>query len=521
MEREELNTEDTESTEIGRAAPWFRDATATSGLLFEHDAGFSAEKHLPETMGAGAALIDADGDGRLDVYFVQGGAFPPAEGADGNRLFLGDGAGRFRDATAASGDAAHAGYGMGVAAGDVDGDGATDLYVTNFGPDVLLLGERGGRFRDATSAAGLGDERWTAGPVFFDADLDGDLDLYVTAYVEIDVANPEWCGDRAPGWRSYCHPDRYSGLPDRYWRNDGDGTFADATEAAGLADNAGKGLGAIPCDPDGDGDLDLYVANDSVENKFWRNDGTGSFADDTLFTGTGVNRNGATEAGMGLAVGDPDGDGDFDLFVTNFDDESNTLYRNDGDGLFTDATIAFGLEAPSRLPVGFGTVFEDFDLDGDQDLAVANGHIIDNIHLYHDGKTWKQPAQLFVNDGGRFRDAAELAGALGAEPRVGRGLYSGDLDGDGDPDLLLTQCGGPAVVLENAVARGGARVVRGLAPGTRVEARTSDGRVLVRQLGAAVSYFGLGESAVFLGAGDADLARVRVREPGGAWRTLD
>ncbi|MCI0347705.1 MAG: VCBS repeat-containing protein, partial [Chloroflexi bacterium] len=318
-----------------------------------------------------------------------------------NRLFLGGGAGRFRDATAASGDAAHAGYGMGVAAGDADGDGDCDLYVTNFGPDAYFTGAGDGSFAEATAAAGLGDDRWTVAPLFFDADQDGDLDLYVTGYVEIDVEHPSWCGDRRPGWRSYCHPDHYQGIADRFWRNRGDGTFADETAAAGLSDNLGKGLGAIACDLDDDGDLELYIANDSTENRLWKNRGDGTFVDDTLFSGTGVSREGLTQAGMGLAVGDPDGDHDFDILVTNFDDEPDTLYRNDGGGLFTDSTIAFGLQAPSMLPVGFGCVLEDFDFDGDQDLAVANGHIIDNIHLYHDGKTWKQAAMLYVNTGGR------------------------------------------------------------------------------------------------------------------------
>jgi hypothetical protein len=505
------------STEEPARGPWFVDATDALGLRFQHDAGKTPQKHLPETMGAGAALFDADADGDLDVYFVQSGPMPVApEGGQPlpNQLFLGDGAGSFADGTAASGAAAHTGYGMGVACGDADGDGAEDLYVTNLGPDALFLARGGGAFDDATAAAGIADDRWTAGSVFFDADQDGDLDLYVTGYVQVDLANPEWCGDRRPGWRSYCHPDRYPGLADRFWRNQGDGTFRDETAAAGLADNLGKGLGAIAADLDDDGDLELYVANDSVENKLWRNDGDGTFTDDTLLTGTGVNRNGATEAGMGLAVGDPDGDLDLDLFVTNFDDESNTLYRNDGNGLFTDATIAFGLDAPSRLPVGFGCVWEDLDLDGDLDLAVANGHIIDNIELYHDGKTWRQRAQLFEGSRGAYRPAPD-AGDLVREPFVGRGLYAGDLDGDGDPDLLLTQCNGPARAFRNDRAGPVGPRVGGLAPGSLVSATLADGSRVLRQAGGAVSYFGRGEGVVVLPAGASE---VRVREPGKPWR---
>lgn len=506
------------------AGGWFADATAASGLDFVHDAGMTEEKQLPETMGAGAALLDANGDGALDVYCVQSGPLPVGAAAvrsadmPKNRLFLGDGKGRLQDATAKSGDAAHAGYGMGVAAGDADQDGDQDLYVTNLGPDAYFVGAGDGSFAEATGPAGLGDERWNVAPLFFDSDQDGDLDLYVTGYVAIDMEHPIWCGDRRPGWRSYCHPDTYAGIADRFYRNRGDGTFADETAQAGLADNLGKGLGVIAWDLDDDGDLELYVANDSTGNRLWVNQGDGTFADDTLFSGTGVSREGATQASMGVAVGDADGDLDFDLLVTNFDDESDTLYRNDGGGLFTDATIPFGLEAPSFLPVGFGCVFEDFDLDGDLDLAVANGHIIDNIHLYHDGKTWKQEALFYVNDGKRFRPDTAAGGDFVREALVGRGLYAGDLDGDGAPDLLLTQCNGPARLYLNqngARAPGKSVVVRGLPPGTQVEALLADGRRVLRQAGAAISYAGHGEEAVYLPAGAHAL---RVRTPGGEWQ---
>ncbi|MCB9916331.1 MAG: VCBS repeat-containing protein [Planctomycetes bacterium] len=478
----------------------FVDVTERSGLTFRHDAGISEERQLPETMGAGAALFDADEDGDLDLYLVQSGPLPLAPeraGAPPNELWLNEGGLRFRDATAASGAAAHRGYGMGVAVGDVDGDAHDDLYVTNLGPDVLLVGDGAARFADATAAAGLGDERWTAGAVFFDPDADGDLDLYVTAYLEVDLAHPLYCGERRPGWRSYCHPDAYPGLADRYWRNDGRGRFHEASAEAGFHDTAGKGLGAIAGDFDDDGDLDLYVANDSVENRFWFGDGRGGFEDGTLLTGTGVNAMGMTEAGMGLASGDVDGDGRLDLYVTNFDDESNTLYRNDGDGLFTDVTARAGLEGSSRLPVGFGAVMADLDDDGDLDLAVTNGHIIHNIHLYHDGKTWAQLGLCYAGDGaGGFRDVSRESGDLCARPRVGRGLYDGDLDGDGDLDLLVTECNGAARVFENPGATPARVELEGLPRGTRVTFELADGRRLVREAGPQPSYFGSTAPAV-------------------------
>jgi enediyne biosynthesis protein E4 len=521
--------------EAPRAAPpapaaqgWFRDVSPSSGLVFVHDAGMTPERHLPETMGAGAALADLDGDDDLDAFLLQGGPFPPgAPTRDGgprpvDQLFLGDGAGGFTETTAASGDAAHDGYAMGLALGDADGDADLDLYITHYGPDVLLLNDGRARFTDATAAAGLGDERWTSAAVFFDAEADGDADLFVTGYVQVDPAHPLWCGEHKPGWRSYCHPDAYDGLPPRFWRNAGGARFTDETVAAGLGlppDQPGKGLGAITLDVEGDGDLDLYVANDSVENRLWLNRGDGTFEDGTLLSGTGVDGGGRTEAGMGLATGDTDGDLDLEIFVTNFDDESNTLYRNDGDALFTDVTMPVGLDAPSRLMVGFGTVLCDFENDGDLDIAVANGHIIDNIQLYHDGKRWKQPAQLYLNDGrGRFADDTARSGDLAREPLVGRGLYAGDVDRDGDADLLLTQCGGRALLLANMGPPGGvcAPAVRlaGLPVGTRVLATTAGGRTLLREAGTQTSYFGAGEPELLLGAGGEALVELRLRPPG-------
>ena len=482
---------------------WFVDVTAECGVDFVHDAGLMPEKHLPETMGAGGVLFDVDEDGDLDLYLLQGGPMrlggvepgtfvEPTGQLPTNRLFLNDGRGRFEDATARSGAAAHAGYAMGATVGDVNGDGHLDLYVTNLGADVLLLGDGTGAFVDGTAASGLRDERWTSAAMLFDADSDGDLDLYVAGYVLVDLARPLWCGERKDGWRSACHPDAYPALQDRLWINDGQGKFRDATTSNGVAQSFGKGLGIVPCDVDADGDLDLYIANDSTENFLWVNRGDGTFEDGTLLSGVGVDGRGMTEAGMGLASGDVDEDGDSDLFVTNFDDESNTLYRNDGCGMFEDVTLLVGLEGPSRMPVGFGTVFEDFDLDGDLDLAVTNGHIIDNIYLYHDGKTHAQRSQLFENDGrGKFRELLTEAGALGATRFVGRGLYSGDLDGDGDADLVLTQCGGPARVFRNVRGYASrALVIAGAPEHARVELVGRSGRRQLRMAGPQPSYFG-------------------------------
>lgn len=491
---------------------FFRDATAETGLDFVHDPGATPEKHLPETMGHGAALFDPNEDGALDLYVVQGGALPvggPAASQPVNRLFLNEGDGAWIDATELSGAAAHRGYGMGVATGDADGDGHTDLYLTNFAADVLVLGDGDGGFIDATEGAGLEEGRWTSGAVFFDAEWDGDLDLFVTAYVAVDLENPAWCGRREPGWRTACHPDRFEGLQDRLWVNDGKGSFRNATEARGVADSYGKGLAVVASDLDRDGFLDLYVANDSVENRLWKNSGDGSFIDETLFSGTGVNRYGASEAGMGLASGDIDDDGDFDLYVTNFDHESNTLYRNDGGGFFSDNTPALGLEAATRMPVAFGALMMDFDNDADLDIALVNGHIVDLIERYHDGQTYRQFALLFQNDGeGRFVDASSESGDFVREARVGRSLIAGDVDGDGDLDLVATECGGRTLLFSNETRAPRAVFLEGLQPGVRVIATLRSGRRIHREAGPQPSYLGQTSPHLHLGTGGEEILRL-------------
>ncbi len=487
---------------------WFLDTSEAWGIHFVHDAGISEERQLPETMGAGAAVFDVEGDGDLDLYFVQSGPLPTAANQKlqrpGNELWVQTGSGSFAPSANAAGDLEDAGYGQGVAVGDVDGDARPDLFLSNLGPDVLLMNQGQGRFRAGAREAGLRDERWSAGSVFFDADGDGDLDLYVAAYLDLDLEHPSICGRREAGYRSYCHPDHYAGLPDRFWRNSGDGKFQDATAQAGLADNSGKGLGVLAGDFDGDGDCDLYVANDSVENRFWVGNGNGGFDDGTLLSGTGVNGHGGTEAGMGLAAGDADGDLQTDLLVTNFDHESNTLYLGEGGGFYRDASAASGLEAASRMPVGFGVVMEDFNLDGLLDIAVANGHIIHNIPLYDEAQTHAQHAQLFMGGPkGTFRELLAQAGDLVRDPLVGRGLYAGDLDGDGDPDLVLTQNNGPARIFSNQTERRGIRL-RGMPHAARVLLSFESGRRSLRHNWPATSYFGMGSDDIWIASPEGD-----------------
>ncbi len=440
------------ATPLDHAA--FVDQTARSGVRFHHRHFGTGEKYMPENMGPGVAIVDVDGDGDLDLVFPQGAPIAAQARAQvgkeeaSNRLFRNHGDGTFEDATAGSG-LEIPGVSMGLAFGDIDADGDPDLYLSQFGPDLLLRNRGDGTFEDATTSAGIEDDLWSASAGFFDADGDGDLDLYVTRYVDFSLANHKWCGNAQKKLRAYCHPDVYQAAPDTLYLGDGKGRFQKAAESAGIVPTPeGKGLGLALGDFDGDGRQDIYVANDSTMNLLYLARGGGRFEESALLAGVGFDASGKAEAGMGVAAGDLDGDGLIDLFVTHLDQETNTLYRNQGGGLFEEMTRRSGLAAPSLPWVGFGTVLLDHDQDGDLDILVTNGHIIDNIARFDSSRSHEQPSQLFDNLGrGHFQ---ELPGALGlGGPLVGRGAAAGDLDRDGDLDLVLTQNGGEARVLEN------------------------------------------------------------------------
>ncbi len=426
----------------------FVDVAVERGVIFEHRTFQTGEKHMPENMGAGVAIFDYDLDGDLDLYLVQGA---PVEAAGpqrwrGNLLLEQQDDGTFVDRTQSSG-LGDLGLGMGVVVGDVDGDGWPDLYVTNYGPNVLYRNGGDGSFERLDTASG---DLWSTGAAFFDLESDGDLDLYVASYVEFEAEGALFCGNAQTGLRAFCHPDLYRGARDVVYRNEGDGTWTSLDDEVGVMEgDEGRGLGVLAADLDLDGTIDLYVANDTTANYLYRVR-DGRLIEGALLAGLAVNGNGEGEASMGLAAGDLDGDGRPELFSTHLDEETNTLYRGAAAGLFLDATDAAGLGVPSRPWVGFGTVMADLDLDGDLDLAVANGHIIDNIAEFDPALRHAQPLQFFVNDGdGRFEERDSGYPAL-----VGRGLAAGDLDRDGDVDLVLTQNGGPALVLDNRAGSG-------------------------------------------------------------------
>jgi hypothetical protein len=429
----------------------FREVAADTGLKFVHDNGGRGDYFLPEIMGSGGALFDYDNDGDLDVYVVQGSPLN-APARDGGRLFrneLKDGALRFTDVTDKAGVGLKA-VGMGAAVADYDNDGDLDLLVTTFGRNALFRNNGDGTFADVTQAAGIEQTpRWNTSAAFFDYDRDGHLDLFITAYVDFTVGGNKMCTDPV-GARDYCTPKAYRPLSSRLFHNDGKGRFTDVSEASGIARAYGNGLGVSVGDYNGDGWLDLFVANDATLNQLWINRQNGTFEDRGLLSGTAVNAAGNPEGSMGIASDDYDNDGDEDLFVTNLIGESHALYVNDGRGNFEDARGRSGLVAAVSAYTGFGTKWFDYDLDGKLDLFIANGAVNIVEALRGQPFPFHQIDQLFRQvDGGKYVETTSAAGPALKLSEVGRGAAFGDVDNDGDVDVLVTNNNGPVRLLLN------------------------------------------------------------------------
>ena len=448
------------------AEDWLIDITEQAGLDFVHFNGRSGRLYYPEVVGAGGALFDYDGDGDLDLYTVQGAMLGPDRTvADSpqpwpkgealrDRLWRNDanafGPARFVDVTEQSGIEAPA-YGMGAATGDIDNDGDVDLYVTNFGANQLWLNDGDGTFTDVSAASGTADERWSVSASFFDYDRDGWLDLWVVNYLDYSYRAHKTCLSER-GEVDYCLPNAYRPVADRLYRNRGDGTFEDRSQAAGISTAPANGLGIATGDFNDDRRIDVYVANDLMANQLWLQQEDGTFRDDALISGAALNREGKAEASMGVGAGDFDDDGDIDLFMTHFHRETNTLYRNQGNGFFEDATQQAELGAPSFMATSFGTGFADFDNDGDLDLIAVNGAVVfgPGVDRKQNDFPLDEPNQLFRNDGdGRFVDITSEAGEALQASRISRGALLGDLDNDGDVDVVVTNNAGPARVLDN------------------------------------------------------------------------
>ncbi len=507
----------------------FLETAKDCGIDYIHFNGTTGEYYLPEITGAGAALLDYDNDGDLDVYLVQGAILretenPKAARWDGDapprdRLFrndMGDGADPpllFTDVTESCGIEAE-GYGMGVATGDFDNDGWVDLYVTNLGSNQLFRNNGDGTFSDVTEASGCDDPRWSTSATFFDYDRDGWLDLFVAGYVDFSVDMKRHCY-AASSARDYCGPDTYDPIVDRLFHNNGDGTFDDVTATSGINQTFGAGLAVCAADLNGDGWTDLYVANDGDPNQLWINEqGNGKFHDGALLAGLAYNHMGLAEAGMGVEVGDLDGDGDEDVFVTHLERESNTLYVNVGDGMFEDRTIQMGLHAASLRYTAFGTGMLDYDNDGWLDLIVLNGavRIMEPLARKGDPYPLHQTNQLFHNEGrANFADVTRNAGLAFKTSRVSRGAAMGDVDNDGDTDVVVLNNNGNAELLLNQVGNRqhwvGIRVVDSLgrdATQSRIEVIRPKKQSIWRRVHTDGSYCSAGDPRMVVGLGKHD-----------------
>ena len=491
-------------------------------------------------MGGGVAMLDMDNDGRLDLFFTNGARIddpqPSGKRPDKsdrrfwNRMYRQKDDGTFVDVTEKAGlsGAADSDYGMGVAVGDYDNDGFADLYVTNYGGNRLYRNKGDGTFADVTASARVGAGGWSASAGFFDYDNDGNLDLFVTRYLEWTFQNNRHCGEKKPGYRAYCHPDNFDGATNILYRNDGNGTFTDVSAKAGIADAPGKGLGVAFADYDRDGFVDVYVANDSVQCFLYHNNRDGTFTEVGLLAGVGFNEDGKTFAGMGVDFADYDNDGHADIIVTDLSNERYMLFRQNADGSFRDATNLTGVGGATLPFSGWSTRFFDYDNDGWKDLFVAQGHVMDTIEKTSPNLKYLQPPLLLRNEKGRF--VRVLAGDAFQREWAGRGAAFGDLDNDGDTDVVVSNVGQKAYVLRNDGGnRGNWLGIRTVGTrsnrdgiGSQVKVVTAAGLTQHFTINTAVGYLSASDKRLLVGLGaDASAKLVEIRWPSGAVQKFD
>jgi enediyne biosynthesis protein E4 len=518
----------------------FTDITQTTRIAFKHENSATSSKYLVETMGGGVALVDYDNDGRLDVFLTNGakitdpmpgGTFPDkADPKYWNRMYRQTQDGEFVDVTEKAGLSGmpQNRYGMGVAVGDYDNDGFQDLYVTNFGGNTLYRNNGSGTFTDVTTRAGVAADGWSASAGFFDYDNDGRLDLFVTRYLTWAFEKNRYCGEKKAGYRAYCHPDNFDGIANVLYHNDGNGTFTDVSAKAGIADPSGKGLGLAFADYDDDGFIDVYVANDSVQSFLYRNKGGGTFDEVGLLAGVGFNEDGKTFAGMGVDFSDYDNDGRPDVFVTDLSNERYRLFRHNGDGSFRDVTNAAGVGGATLPFAGWSTRFFDYDNDGWKDIFVAQGHVMDTIEKTSPNLRYLQPLLLLRNESGRF--VRVVPGEPFKYDWAGRGAAFGDLDNDGDVDIVVSNVGQKAFVLRNdggnrrnwlGIATTGTRSNRdGI--GARIKVVSASGLSQVFTVSTAVGYLSASDRRIIVGLGDDAMAKlVEIRWPSGTVQKLE
>ncbi len=508
----------------------FTDVSRALGIDWQHVNGATDEKHLIETMGGGGAFLDFNRDGRLDIFLVQSGCHKFSKNckSGSHALYQQSVDGRFTEVTLRAGIRLDI-YGMGVAVADYDNDGYSDLYVTGFPHNMLFRNNGNGIFTDVSAKAGVSSNGWSTSAAFFDFDRDGWLDLFVGRYLEWGYDKNVFCGERRPGYRSYCHPDQFAGISSRLYRNNRDGTFTDVSKVAGIAAHNGKALGVVTFDFNDDAWPDVYVANDAVRNFLFKNNGDGTFTEIGMLAEVAYGLQGKPESGMGTDAADFDGDGRADLFVTNIDYEPNNLYRNLGDETFSDVTVTANLGSVALQFSGFGTRFLDYDNDGDLDIVVLNGHVLDNVHLFRSGVTFAERPFLLENRGGRFEEVGEKSGPPFQEKYAGRALASGDFDNDGDVDLLAVMNGGRALLLRNdggnrnvwiGLELSGSRSGRD-AIGARVTLTATD-RTSMREVVGGGSYCAAHDLRIIFGLASAQkAAKVEIHWPSGAISVLE
>jgi len=504
------------------------DVSSSSGLTLVNLSGGPSKDYIVDANGTGAALFDYDNDGRLDALLVSGSTRERLAqgGSPMLALYRNEGAGRFKDVTAAAGFD-RLGWGVGTCVADVDNDGFEDVYVTAFGADVMWRNSGTGIFTDVTKRAGLGDTRWSTSCAFNDYDHDGFADLYVANYVKFDEkaipARASTAGCRFMATDVFCGPNRLPGESDILYRNNGDGTFTDVTARAGIVDPGYYGFGVVFADLTGDGWPDIYVANDSVPNLFFRNKGNGTFVEEGLLAGVAVSSDGRPQAGMGVDAGDYNGDGLPDLVVTNFSHDYNTLYENGPPGVFSDRSYAAGIAVTAGPYLGWGVKLVDLDNDGRLDLFIANGHVYPEVDGHGLGTTYLQRKQVFLNEGRRFREVTtEIGGGLLLK-RSSRGAAFGDVDNDGDIDVLVVNMNDRPTLLRNDTPRTNHWLTLRLtgtksnrdALGARVTIEAG-GRRAVAEVRSDGSYLSHSDARVHVGLGDAVRAtRVEIRWPSG------